>query len=215
MELIQRYWDDYAEGFDAAPDHGLLDPDIRGAWKELLRAWLPIEPGLVADLACGTGSLAVLAAELGHHVLGVDFSPEMVARAQAKTVHFGGAVRIAQGDVTQPAIEDGSLDAVLARHILWTLPDPHAAIATWVRLLRPGGRLLLIEGQWEPSDPEAVSDDVYPADALPWGGGVPEVELRAAVEPLLADVLTIPLTDPLLWGREITDRRYLLCGRRR
>ncbi|MCE1178513.1 MAG: methyltransferase domain-containing protein [Micrococcales bacterium] len=219
MELIQQYWDDYAEGFDAAPDHGLLDPDIRGAWKELLRAWLPIEPGLVADLACGTGSLAVLAAELGHHVVGIDLSPEMVARAQAKTVHFGGAVRIAQGDVADPDIEDGSVDAVLARHILWTLPDPHAAIATWARLLRPGGRLILIEGQWaSQADPDTGGGDgqgeAYPAAELPWAGGVPQEELRAAVEPLLGDVLAIPLTDPLLWGREITDRRYLLCGRR-
>ena len=45
---------------------------------------------------------------------------------------------------------DGSVDAVLARHLLWTLPDPLAALARWVRLVRPGGRLVLVEGRWWP-----------------------------------------------------------------
>ena len=81
-DAIRAYWDDFAADYDTYPDHGLLDSDIRAAWKDLLRTWLPTRPSVVADLACGTGTMSVLAAELGHQVRGIDLSGEMVARAR-------------------------------------------------------------------------------------------------------------------------------------
>ncbi len=137
-EQIAQYWDDYAAEYDQEPDHGLLDSDTRTAWKDLLRMWLPPHPSDIADLACGTGTLSALAAELGHRVRAFDLSGEMVSRAQAKTAHFGAAVEVRQADVSSPPLEPGSVDAVLARHILWTLPDPQAALAAWAAAVRPG-----------------------------------------------------------------------------
>ena len=101
-EQIAKYWDEYAAEYDQEPDHGLLDSDTRLAWKDLLRMWLPPHASDVADLACGTGTLSALAAELGHRVRGFDLSSEMVARARAKTAHFGAAVQIEQADVSAP-----------------------------------------------------------------------------------------------------------------
>jgi ubiquinone/menaquinone biosynthesis C-methylase UbiE len=207
-EQIAQYWDDYAAEYDREPDHGLLDSDTRLAWKDLLRMWLPAQPGDVADLACGTGTLSVLAAELGHRVRGVDLSAEMVARARAKTAHFGAAVQIEQGDVSAPPLPPASVDAVLARHILWTLPDPEGALAGWARAVRPGGRLVLVEGRWA-----SVGDRRYDdADRMPWSGGVTADRLRQAVAPLSGQVHVVELTDPVLWGREISDERYLLVA---
>jgi ubiquinone/menaquinone biosynthesis C-methylase UbiE len=207
-EQMAEYWDDYASEYDQEPDHGLLDSDTRAAWKDLLRMWLPSQPSEVADLACGTGTLSALAAELGHRVRGFDLSGEMVARARAKTLHFGGAVEIAQADVSNPPLESHSVDAVLARHILWALPDPHAALATWVGALRPGGRLVLVEGRWNAGSEQGVDDP----QRMPWSGGVRSQDLREAVAPLAEDVRVVQLTDPVLWGREIDDERYLLTA---
>src|SRR5262245_55846516 len=109
---IRRYWDDIAAEYDAGPDHGLLDSDTRAAWKDLLRTELPARPGLVADLACGTGTMAVLVAELGHEVRGIDLSGEMVARARAKTAPFGAAVTVTQGDASEPSLEEHAFDTV-------------------------------------------------------------------------------------------------------
>lgn len=204
-DAIRAYWDDFAADYDTAPDHGLLDSDIRAAWKDLLRTWLPTQPSVVADLACGTGTMSVLAAELGHQVCGIDLSGEMVARARAKTAPFGAAVQIDQADVSEPPFGPASVDVVLARHILWTLPDPATALSRWARLLRPGGRLVLIEGRWGIEAAEGRPEAV-------WRAGVPSDELALAVRDLGLEPVVVQLTDQAYWGREVEHERYLLRG---
>lgn len=205
---IARYWNDYAAAYDAEPDHGLGDPTTREAWRLLLERWLPEEPSDIADLACGTGSLTALVAGLGHSVVGVDLAGNMVERARAKTAQFAGLVTIKQGDVSLPPIEPSSVDVILARHILWTLPDPHAALVHWRSLLRAGGRFLLVEGRWW-----SVGDEDYNDEArMPWAGGVRDVDLAVALEPLVQRIEVLPLADPALWGKQIVDERYLLVA---
>jgi len=207
-EAIADYWNDYAHAYDAEPDHGLGDPATRGAWRALLERWLPAQRSDVADLACGTGSLTALVAGLGHCAVGVDLAANMVERARAKNERFRERVTIRQGDVTLPPIEPASVDVILARHILWTLPDPLAALTSWRSLLRPGGRLLLVEGRWW-----SVGDEEYDDDArMPWAGGVKSADLVAALEPLVSRIELVPLTDAVLWGKEIVDERYLLVA---
>jgi len=47
---------------------------------------------------------------------------------------------------------------------------------------------------------------------MPWAGGVRAVQLVAALRPLVGRVEVVPLTDPVLWGRDIVDERYLLVA---
>jgi SAM-dependent methyltransferase len=205
---IADYWNGYADAYDAEPDHGLGDLATREAWRALLERWLPKPSSDVADLACGTGSLTALVAGLGHAVVGVDLAGNMVERARAKSVGFAEQVTIKEGDVCLPPIEPASIDVILARHILWTLPDPQAALARWRSLLRPGGRFLLVEGRWWSVGDQRYSD----TDRMPWAGGVRAVDLAAALEPLVGRIEVVPLSDPVLWGKEIADERYLLVA---
>ena len=205
---IAAYWNDYAAAYDAEPDHGLGDLVTREAWRALLKRWLPAQSSDVADLACGTGSLTALVAALGHAVVGVDLAGNMVERARTKTIGFGERVTIKQGDVSVPPIEPVSLDVIIARHILWTLPDPQAALGCWRSLLRPHGRFLLVEGRWW-----SVGDEEYnDGDRMPWAGGVRAVDLAATLEPLVERIEIVPLMNPVLWGKEIVDERYLLVA---
>ena len=202
------YWNDYADAYDAEPDHGLGDPATREAWRLLLERWLPEQSSDVAELACGTGSLTALVAGLGHRAVGVDLAGNMVDRARTKTAEYGERVTIKQGDVSAPPVEPVSIDVILARHILWTLPDPQAALAGRRSLLRAGGRFLLVEGRWW-----SVGDEDYNDDArMPWAGGVRAVDLAAALDPLVRRIEVVPLTDPVLWGKQIVDERYLLVA---
>jgi SAM-dependent methyltransferase len=205
---IADYWNDFADAYDDEPDHGLGDPATRQAWRVLLERWLPAAPCDVADLACGTGSLTALVAGLGHRVVGVDLADKMVERARAKTGQYAGQVTVSLGDAADPPIEPASVDVILARHILWTLPDPQAALARWCSMLRPDGRFLLVEGRWW-SVGDAVFND---EEGMPWAGGVRAVDLVAALEPLARRIEVVPLTDPVLWGREISDERYLVVA---
>ena len=189
--MTTEYWDSQAARFDEEPDHGLRDPDVRACWRDLLLSALPPAPARVADLGCGTGTIAVLLAGEGYDVHGVDLSGAMVAAARAKAAEAGVTVQLQQGDAASPPWEPASFDVVFARHVLWAMPDPATVVRRWTGLLRPGGRLVLVEGLWYT------------------GGGLSAARCRELVG---GDVVVKPLTDPRLWGRTITDERYLLVS---
>lgn len=184
-------WDAEAATYDEAADHGLRDPTCRAAWRDLLLAAMPPAPARVADLGCGTGTLSLLLTESGHDVDGVDHSPEMLRLAEAKV---GDRVRFALGDAADPGLAEASYDVVLCRHVLWALPDPTTALDRWIRLLRPGGRLVLVEGSWST------------------GAGLTAERTRELVEATGRNAEVTALTDPVLWGREIEDERYLVVS---
>ncbi|TDC10696.1 class I SAM-dependent methyltransferase [Streptomyces sp. 8K308] len=211
---IAAYWDAAADRFDEEPDHGLRDPGTRAAWRRRLRSWLPPAPADVLDVGCGTGSLALLAAEAGHRVTGVDLAPGMVTRAREKfqAADLGG--RFLVGDAAEPPTGDARFDVLLARHLVWTLPDPEAALRAWLARLRPGGRLVLIEGRWREAG-QAAEPYVAGAESLPWGGGMAAEELASVVRPLVARLVVQPLSgDPALWGGPVADERYALIAAR-
>ena len=84
---------------------------------------------------------------------------------------------------------------MLARHVLWALPDPDAALGRWTRLLRAPGTMLLVEGLWGT------------------GAGIPSGTCRELVLRHRRHADVVPLTDPALWGKEISDERYLVLSR--
>jgi SAM-dependent methyltransferase len=188
-----RRWDAEAAAYDEPADHGLQDPAVRAAWRDLLLGALPPSPGRVADLGCGTGTLARLVAEAGYAVDGVDFSSEMVRRARAK-VSGRADVTITEADASAPPLAPGEYNAVLCRHVLWALPDPVPALRRWVDLLRPGGRLVLVEGSWST------------------GAGLRASKTLALLSEIGRSGVVRHLTEASYWGREITDERYLVLA---
>jgi ubiquinone/menaquinone biosynthesis C-methylase UbiE len=194
VEATASGWDREASSFDDEADHGLRDPDVRQAWRDLLNAHLPAAPSHIADLGCGTGSLAVVLADGGHAVTGVDFSAPMLAEARAKSVRGDGAVALVLGDAASPPLRPRAFDAVVCRHVLWALTDIDAALGRWTGLLRPGGSLVLIEGRWST------------------GGGLEAHEVTDALAHLGRPATVTPLGDERLWGREIEDDRYLILS---
>ncbi|MEU6776178.1 class I SAM-dependent methyltransferase [Streptomyces sp. NPDC046759] len=189
-------WDAEAEAFDDEPDHGLRDPGVRAAWADRLRSWLPGRPADVLDLGCGTGSLSLLAAEQGHRVTGVDSSPAMVERARAKLA--GRDAVVLHGEAAAPPVGDRRFDAVLVRHVLWTLPGPGRVLRHWRELLRPGGRFVLVEGVW---------GTLHPV-------GIPADRIAALLAPLSTEVHVERLSDDsLLWGKQVEDERYAVVAR--
>jgi ubiquinone/menaquinone biosynthesis C-methylase UbiE len=211
---ITDYWDAAAASFDDEPDHGLRTAPTRTAWARLLADWMPQGPVHVLDIGCGTGSLSLLLAQAGHRVTGVDLAPRMIDAARAKLAAAGLPGRFLVGDAAAPPTGEEQFDVLLARHLVWTLPDPRAALREWILRLRPGGRLILVEGRWrQTAQPETPY--VPHADALPWHGGIGAQELAAEVEPLVAEVRIHPLSDePDLWGGPVTDERYALIAHR-
>lgn len=108
-----------------------------------------LRPGeQVLEVGCGTGSLAITAAETaGVKVYGTDASPEMIERARRKAARAGVDVAFREGLVEQIAFPDASLDVVLSSFMVHHLPDDlkRRAFAEIHRVLKPGGRVVVVD----------------------------------------------------------------------
>jgi SAM-dependent methyltransferase len=124
-----------------------FDPDSESAfviWP--LRRRLKGPSPLVLDVATGTGRLPYfLLQEPSFHgrVVGLDASGKMLAAAQAKLRPFGGRAVLLRGSAGELPFAGGALDAVTCLEALEFLPDDAAALREMVRVLRPGGALLV------------------------------------------------------------------------
>ncbi len=200
-EEVREDWSGRAATFDDQAGHRSGAGPEAAAWQALLAAALGRSrlTGLqVLDLACGTGEVSRVALDMGAQVTGVDFSDPMLERAQAK--HAGRDwVGMADDVHTLASQPDAAFDAAVARHLVWTLTDPSAAFAAWLRVIRPGGRLLIVDGNWaqeslrgrlmrglaerlSPRDPARASDMQRHRAILaelPYRDGLTFVRLRA------------------------------------
>ena len=149
---IRDWWDADAATYDESSDHGwaAASPTLRAAWNAALHRLLPAGGGRVLDVGAGTGFLSLAAARLGHRVTALDLSGGMLERLRDKAAGEGLEVEVVQAGAEAPP--PGPFDAVIERHLLWTLPDPPAALAAW-RQVAPDGRLVLFEGLWGGADP--------------------------------------------------------------
>jgi ubiquinone/menaquinone biosynthesis C-methylase UbiE len=147
-EVIRHHWDRRARTFDDEAGHGLVSDAQRRAWLDLLSRLAGPAPQRILDVGCGTGFLAFVLAELGHTVTGVDLSPQMIDQARRKAAREGHDVEFRVEDAVDLGFGDETYDLVVARHVIWNLPDPGRGVTEWLRVLRPEGRLALVEGKW-------------------------------------------------------------------
>ena len=230
-QQVAQHWDRRAAHFDEDFGHSIGSPAERAAWDRILDLVIPSGGPLDAlDAGCGTGFLSLELAARGHRVSGIDFAPAMLAAARRKAAAQGLSVHFEEGDAEQLPFPPGSFDLVISRHVLWTLPHPEAAIDEWIRVLRPGGRLAIVDGaQYNdsvapPQRENARTSAEYAAigDQLPFYGGRPREEIEAVLtkhglvnvagDPLL-DLVAAQTRRMVEEGREPRPRqRYVVFG---
>jgi ubiquinone/menaquinone biosynthesis C-methylase UbiE len=229
-QQVAAHWNRRAPGFDEDFGHSIRTPAERAAWDRILDLVLPPGRKLDAlDAGCGTGFLTFELARRGHRVTGVDFAPAMIAEARRKAAELALPVRLEEGDAEQLSFAAGSFDLVISRHVLWTLPHPQAAIDEWIRVLRAGGRLVVVDGQFDAgvlaapaSSARASQEYAAIGDQLPFLGGRSREEIEALLAAHgLRNVHSDPLHDLVAAqaqrmideGREQrTHRRYVVWG---
>jgi len=160
---------------------------------------LPV--GVALDAACGTGRHTAHLASLGHKVIGVDTSPEMLARARDRVP--GG--EFYDADLHDVPLPDDSVDLVVCAIALTHVEDLGQALAEFVRVLRPNGHLVISDSRgligdiglplvrvgpdggigYMPTYARLASD--YLAAALPLGLQVRRCEEPRRPSPLVGD----------------------------
>jgi ubiquinone/menaquinone biosynthesis C-methylase UbiE len=149
VDRLRRWWDEDAPSYDRAPGHSLEDAAEAERWRAALARFLPSPPARVLDVGAGTGAMSFVAAGLGHRVTALDLSPAMLERARAKASTRSVDIVFVVGPATDPP--PGPFDAVIERHVLWTLPKPVDALRAW-RAVAPQGRLVLLEAVFARKD---------------------------------------------------------------
>ena len=154
-DRVRRMFAAIAESYD-------LNNRVHSLWRD--QAWRRAAVAMshvrsvdtVLDVACGTGDLSIAYANAGaKHVIGLDFTHEMLQVAEHKAAHAGakvlrssGSSRLpiyADGDALRLPIADRSVDIVSIAFGIRNVADPARAIAEFHRVLKPGGRVMILE----------------------------------------------------------------------
>jgi ubiquinone/menaquinone biosynthesis C-methylase UbiE len=138
-ERLRHYWDNHARNYDRQ----------MAFWERRLfgdgRQWVCAQAtGDVLEVAIGTGRNLPLYPD-GMHLTGVDFSPQMLQLARRRADQLGRQVDLRLGDAQALDLPDASFDTVVCTLSLCAIPDQRQAIAEMRRVLRPVGRLLLLD----------------------------------------------------------------------
>lgn len=148
-QRVRRMFAEIAHAYDLNNRLHALGRDQ--AWRRAAVRMARITPtDRVLDVACGTGDLAMALARAGAaSVLGVDFTPQMIDLARAKLARLGPdqAQRLDYqiGDAMALDLPDDSFDVVSIAFGIRNVQDPAAALGEFARVLRPGGRLIILE----------------------------------------------------------------------
>ena len=148
--VVRSYWDDRSQtyGIDVYKSPG----EAQRLWNSILKNTIRTDKSLsILDVGTGTGFLALLLAEMGHNVTGIDISRCMLEKSRQNADTMNLAVDFMHGDAEKLPFEDETFDIVVNRNLLWTMPDPMAAVDEWSRVVTSGGKLVLIDGKWHDS----------------------------------------------------------------
>jgi SAM-dependent methyltransferase len=144
QEVLRLRKESFAEHGASEDARQLVPGRSWPAWARAISYLLP--PSDVADLGCGDGYLTIEAAKWAKKVFAVDRSPEMLARAKAlaKRRHVSNIVW-KRGELEKLPLDDESVDVAVLSQALHHAEDPARALAEASRVLRPGGRLLILD----------------------------------------------------------------------
>ncbi len=182
VAAVRSMFDTIAPRYDLVNRIMTFRLDVR--WRRRTVGDLALTPGsLVADLACGTGDLCLDLAEAGHRPIGFDLSMGMLqaARTPAPLVH---------ADILHLPLPDGILDGATCGYALRNVVDLGALFDELARVIRPGGRIGLLDVGQPPSRFVRAGYNVYFGKVVPFIGGL--LSDRAAYRYLPRSVAYLP-----------------------
>ena len=151
MEIEQRvkdYWTQRSHDFGTVRKNE-LENEMGQRWLFEIERFLPEGGSLdILDVGTGTGFFAVLLAQQGHRVEGIDLTPAMLEEARRLAKQRNLDITFREMDAQNLAYPDDTFDVVISRNLTWTLPDPQRAYAEWFRVLKPGGVLLNFDAEY-------------------------------------------------------------------
>jgi demethylmenaquinone methyltransferase/2-methoxy-6-polyprenyl-1,4-benzoquinol methylase len=140
-------------------------------WRRFLVSRVDVSASdAVLDVACGTGAVALeLLRQYDCRIVGIDQSAEMLAEARRR---LGARVELRQARAEQLPFEDGAFDGLTVTYLLRYVDDPTATMRELARVVRPGGRLAMLEFCLPPNRLPRAAWEAYVRAGLPLAGRV-------------------------------------------
>jgi demethylmenaquinone methyltransferase/2-methoxy-6-polyprenyl-1,4-benzoquinol methylase len=212
---VERMFDRIAGPYDMM--NRVMTAGLDRRWRELAAEATGLGNGATAlDACCGTGDLALALARLvgrGGQVTGLDFSGEMLERARKKGRQANAAeIAWVQGDATRMPFGDNSFAAATIGFGLRNLPDPEDGLRELARVVRPGGKVVVLEITQPASGPLKPFYGVWFDRVVPALGKVLDND---AYSYLPASVRRFPPPGELgamFWRAGMRDVRYRLLA---
>ncbi|MBK7877914.1 MAG: bifunctional demethylmenaquinone methyltransferase/2-methoxy-6-polyprenyl-1,4-benzoquinol methylase UbiE [Planctomycetes bacterium] len=190
----------------------VLSLGIDQRWrKAMLAAAGDVEGRVVVDACCGTGDVAFTFARAGAHVVGVDFTPEMLRRAERKKDPRVPPSVFAHGDALSLPVKSASADLCTNAFGIRNVQDRRAGLREMRRVLRPGGRVVILEFTMPPGAILGALYRFYFTRVLPFVGRLVSKD-DDAYSYLPRTVLAWP--SPTEFQREMEREGLVDCGHR-
>lgn len=170
-------------------ERAYLSPEIMQQRERTLQALCPVSGEFVVDVGCGPGLLTQSLAEAvapDGAVLGLDLSASMLALARERCAPIPH-IALARADAIRLPVPSGAADAVTATQVLLYVERPDTAIAEMRRVLRPGGRVAIVETDWQTAVVSAADTALTRRMFDAWDRAVPNPRLPLRLGTLLRD----------------------------
>lgn len=160
-KIVGKRWDMCSTGYSGIVK-GEMEGDLPKQWSEAILRHVPYKGKLkILDAGTGPGFFATILSLAGHDVTGIDCSAGMIEEAKANAEASGVCPKFEIMDNHSTSFADKSFDMIVSRNVTWTLYDPEKAFREWFRLLKPGGRLLYFDANWDKSIlPESLRREI-------------------------------------------------------
>lgn len=151
LEQIQNYWNHRHAGYSKVNQKELTGIQ-KQRWQRALQSYLPEDREIcILDVGTGPGFFPIILSEMGYrHLTAIDYSPSMLSSAQQNANNFlkQSTIDWQQMDAQQLSFDREQFDVVLTRNLTWNLENPERAYQEWVRVLKPGGSLIVFDANW-------------------------------------------------------------------
>ncbi len=147
-EIVAGHWNRRAEIYNRSVMREYGDKRTHEAWYRIYHEAVEGKQGKLMDCGCGPGTVTLYVSDMGFDITDYDQSSEMLKVARKNGEELGIKADYVQGDAEDMPFDDDTFDVIVSQNMLWTVPHPDKVLAEWHRVLKPGGRLVYVDGDW-------------------------------------------------------------------
>lgn len=146
-EKIKNGWEISAEGYSKRiVKNDFISPG-RDVWTKLILEKAPREGKLkILDVGTGPGVFATILAMAGHETVGIDISPKMLEQARENSAKYGVSPEYIVMNSQEMDFAESTFDMIVSRNVVWATEYPALVYDNWLRILKPGGRVIVFDG---------------------------------------------------------------------